>query len=162
MYLYFFFQVFVVSCVVYASKFKTIDGGIVTGIRPSPVSPSSLVIHREPRKPRESTTNAHDWVWLGRATLDSTNRNSTAINNNSNDMRIITNPLNINYCEPEDCLAATGFSNPSHIELPSKPPVSNSIDVNSNKAIDTSTYCKSKVGGGINKANNINEDLQVW
>lgn len=22
------------------------------------------------RRPRESTTNAHDWVWLGRATLE--------------------------------------------------------------------------------------------
>ncbi|KAJ8932719.1 hypothetical protein NQ314_014414, partial [Rhamnusium bicolor] len=153
--------VFVVSCVVYASKFKPIEGGITAGVRPSPVNPSSLIIHREPRKPRESTTNAHDWVWLGRATLDSSNRNSTAINNNSTDMRIISNPLNMNYCEPEDCLAATSFSNPSHIELPSRPPVTNPADVNSNKAIDTSTYCKGKVGGGINKANDNNDDLQV-
>lgn len=27
---------------------------------------NSLGIIREPRKPRESTTNAHDWVWLGK------------------------------------------------------------------------------------------------
>ncbi|XP_074036217.1 transmembrane protein 132C dtn isoform X2 [Leptinotarsa decemlineata] len=124
--------VFVVSCVVYASKFKPIEAGVTAGIRPSPVNPTSLVIHREPRKPRESTTNAHDWVWLGRATIDPSIRNST-VNNNPPDMRIITNPLNMNYCEPEDSLA-TSFSNPTHIELPSR------SDLNSNKAIDSSTY----------------------
>lgn len=149
-----YFQVFVVSCVVYASKFKPIEGVVPVGVRPASANPSNLVIHREPRKPRESTTNAHDWVWLGRATIDSSNRNSV-INNNQPDMRIITNPLNINYVEPEDCLA-TSFSNPSHIELPSKE------DINSNRAIDSSTYCKSKVGGGINNANDNNDELQVW
>lgn len=30
---------------------------------------TSLGIIREPRKPRESTTNAHDWVWLGTYTF---------------------------------------------------------------------------------------------
>ncbi|KAJ8975395.1 hypothetical protein NQ317_008610 [Molorchus minor] len=154
--------VFVVSCVVYASKFKPIEGNVTAGIRPSAVNPSNLVIHREPRKPRESTTNAHDWVWLGRATLDNSNRNSAAVNNNSTDMRIITNPLNMNYAEPEDCLAATSFSNPTHIELPSKAGVAGTSDINSNKSIDTSTYCKSKIGGGNNKPNVNNDELQVW
>lgn len=61
--------VFVVSCVVYASKYRTgadIDfkNGNVEG------TASSLKIVREPRRVRESTTNAHDWVWLGRSTMD--------------------------------------------------------------------------------------------
>ncbi|KAG5868104.1 hypothetical protein JTB14_034634 [Gonioctena quinquepunctata] len=146
--------VFVVSCVVYASKFKPIDAGVTAGIHPSPVNPTSLVIHREPRKPRESTTNAHDWVWLGRATLDPSIRTSV-VNNNPPDMRIITNPLNTNYCEPEDSLAMS-FSNPTHIDLPSR------SDLNSNRPIDSSTYCKSKGGGGITNANDNKDDLQVW
>lgn len=70
--------VFVVSCFVYASKHKMINfennkerpsaaaaagGGLnsVTGHFP---------ILRESRKHRESTTNAHNWVWLGRSTMD--------------------------------------------------------------------------------------------
>ncbi|XP_060527695.1 transmembrane protein 132C isoform X1 [Cylas formicarius] len=136
--------VFVVSCVVYASKFKPIEQGVTAGIHPSPVNPTNLVIHREPRKPRESTQNAHDWVWLGRATMDTTsNRNSTVVsNNNGTDIRIITNPLNTNYCDPDDCLA-TSFSNPSHIDLPSRSE-GNMADVNSNQAIDSRTYCRSK------------------
>lgn len=53
-----------VSCVVYASKFKPAEAGV--GLRAAPVNPpSSLMINREHRKPRETITNAHDWVWLG-------------------------------------------------------------------------------------------------
>jgi transmembrane protein 132 len=147
--------VFVVSCVVYASKFKAEEGAIAPGVRAAPVNPGSLVIHRENRKPRETTTNAHDWVWLGRATLDSSNRNSSVVNTNGNEMRITTNPLNLNYCDPDDCLA-TSFSNPSHIELPSC-----SADINSNRPIDTNTYCKSK-GEAPVAASTDNEELQVW
>lgn len=155
-------QVFVISCVVYASKFKPLEPGVTAGVKPSPVNPSNLVIHREPRKPRESTTNAHDWVWLGRATMDTSNRNSAVVNNNQSDMRIITNPLNMNYCEPEDTLAgATSFSNPTHIELPSVG-FRNEF-ANPNRVIDTSTYCKSKVGGGIaGNASENKDELQIW
>lgn len=57
---------FVVSCVVYASKFKPVDVGI-EGMRAAPVSMGgNISIQRETRKPRETTTNAHDWVWLGK------------------------------------------------------------------------------------------------
>ncbi|KAJ3642646.1 hypothetical protein Zmor_025409 [Zophobas morio] len=149
--------VFVVSCVVYASKFKAEEGGIATGVRAAPVNPGSLVVHRENRKPRETTTNAHDWVWLGRATLDSSNRNSAATNPNASEIRITTNPLNLNYCDPDDCLA-TSFSNPSHIELPS----SSQADINSNRPIDTSTYCKSKSTAATAGSSNDNDDLQIW
>lgn len=123
-----------------------------------------MIIHREPRKPRESTTNAHDWVWLGRATIDTSNRNSAVVNNNQSDMRIITNPLNMNYCEPDDTLTgATSFSNPTHIELPSVGFRSQAGEVNINGAIDTSTYCRSKVNGGIaTNANKNDDELQIW
>lgn len=76
-----YFQIFVVSCVVYASKFKPIGPEAITGLGPAmPLQPigdtgkiqvagligTSLGIGRDNRKPpRESTTNAHDWVWLG-------------------------------------------------------------------------------------------------
>ncbi|XP_017768079.1 PREDICTED: transmembrane protein 132D isoform X2 [Nicrophorus vespilloides] len=128
--------VFVVSCVVYASKFKPSDVAI-EGLKATPISTAGVGFNQ--RKPRETTTNAHDWVWLGRATLEpSSNRNSAVINNNTNEMRITTNPLNMNYCDPDDCVA-TSFSNPTHIELPSKPAES--------RIVDSSTYCKSKAGG---------------
>lgn len=143
--------VFVVSCVVYASKFKAEEAIITTGVRAAPVNPESLVIHRE-RNKRETTTNAHDWVWLGRATLDSSNRNSAATTTNGNEIRITSNPLNMNYCDPDDCLA-TSFSNPSHIELPSL-----SSDLNSNEPIDSSTYVRTK--SARNDEND--DDLQVW
>ena len=70
--------VFVVSCVVYASKFKPqppdspLTGAAVpvlsgAGAR-ARAAANQLASGRRP--PRESTTNAHDWVWLGRATLE--------------------------------------------------------------------------------------------
>ncbi|XP_049823614.1 transmembrane protein 132E isoform X2 [Aethina tumida] len=161
-------MVFVISCVVYASKFKNIEPGVTAGVRASPVNPGSLSYAKETRKPRETTTNAHDWVWLGRATMESSNRNSTVANNNANEMRITANPLNLNYVDPDDCLA-TSFSNPNHIELPSKSALqqheaSTSNNNNGGRQIDSSTYCKSKPnGGGVNTTNtNDNDELQVW
>lgn len=44
---------------VYASKFKPIEAG-THGLTAAPISSSQ----RE--RKRETTTNAHDWVWLGR------------------------------------------------------------------------------------------------
>ena len=44
------------------------------------VTANSLKIIREPRRVRESTTNAHDWVWLGRSTMD----RSSMIQDNAN------------------------------------------------------------------------------
>lgn len=83
--------VFVVSCVVYASKFKpqTIESSGSTsggssglqslGAAVSKVTGGSGIgsiglggsgHHGGKKQSRESTTNAHDWVWLGRATLE--------------------------------------------------------------------------------------------
>lgn len=80
-------------------------------------------------------------------------------------MRITTNPLNMNYCDPDDCVTSS-FSNPSHIELPSRPPEgANRV---STTPLDTSTYCKSK---GVTARNSnlvdsslsgVNDDLQIW
>nr|CAH7758294.1 unnamed protein product [Callosobruchus chinensis] len=138
--------VFVVSCVVYASRFKPMEAGVIAGVRPLPEYPSNItMLHEKPlrMRPRDSTTNAHDWVWLGRATVDNSNRNSALLNNN--DVRIITNPLNTNYCEPEDSLA-TCFSNPNHVELPSKSEIKPRV-------IDSTTYSRSKVDREIELGN---------
>lgn len=62
--------VFVVSCVVYASKFKPVPIEAVAGANEGGQDLLGLGILREPRKGRDSTQNAHDWVWLGRNTVD--------------------------------------------------------------------------------------------
>lgn len=70
--------VFVVSCFVYASKHKMInfenskDRPVVgmTATNTTPAAVAQFPILRESRKHRDSTTNAHNWVWLGRSTMD--------------------------------------------------------------------------------------------
>lgn len=102
-----------------------------------------------------SAANALSGFVAGRATLEyGSKRSSAVLNNNSNatEMRITTNPLNANYCEPEDCLA-TSFSNPTHIELPSRPPESVS------QVIDSTTYCKSKTSSD---SNTQSDEMQIW
>lgn len=85
-------------------------------------------------------------------------RSSTVVNNNPSEIRITANPLNANYCEPDDSLA-TSFSNPTHIELPSRSGESTSTG----HQVDSATYCKSKKGGGNSNSNPINDDdLQIW
>lgn len=61
--------VFVVACVVYASKFRPITMDNDAKNR-NKERTNSLKILRGPKKISESTTNAHDWVWLGRSTMD--------------------------------------------------------------------------------------------
>ncbi|KAK4874990.1 hypothetical protein RN001_011412 [Aquatica leii] len=143
--------VFVVSCMVYASKFKPVEPG-THGLTAAPIA---LNPQRD-RKPRETITNAHDWVWLGRATLEHNSNRSSTVNNNPPEIRITTNPLNMNYCDPDDCVPSS-FSNPTHIELPSSTAVDNNVH-----QVDSSTYCKSKPGGGIVNVNNTNDDVDVW
>ncbi|BES97907.1 Transmembrane protein 132E [Nesidiocoris tenuis] len=59
--------VFVVSCVVYASKFKADNAGpgIPNTMRPEMHSQNGMHGMRQ----CQTTQNAHDWVWLGRSTL---------------------------------------------------------------------------------------------
>ena len=61
--------IFVISCVVYASKFRpvTIDANGDASVLDALGNPG-VIGHN--KHSRESTTNAHDWVWLGRATMD--------------------------------------------------------------------------------------------
>lgn len=83
--------VFVVSCFVYASKHKMINfengkdrpvvgmtvGNTATTSTATAAAAAATInaghhfpMLRESRKHRESTTNAHNWVWLGRSTMD--------------------------------------------------------------------------------------------
>lgn len=122
--------VFVVSCIVYASKFKppNLEGGVVLN-GPSYPTPNntSMGIVRENRKSKPTTLNAHDWVWLGRASIGTNNTQyvpSRTYNNNNNvdenQVRITTNPMSLNYSDPDDAL--------NNAEPP--------------RTIDTSTYSK--------------------
>ncbi|XP_068629568.1 transmembrane protein 132E isoform X2 [Battus philenor] len=154
--------VFVVSCVVYASRLKpaTVEGGIGGGrslpavaeggrLQVAGLVGTTLGLARD-KPSTESTTNAHDWVWLGRATIERNgnrqlaNRNSaqpTDKSNNNQEMRITSNPLNYNYVDPEDAIRdngnvmVTSFDNPNSIELPSQ-------NEKKERVIDSTTYCK--------------------
>ncbi|VVC92454.1 unnamed protein product [Leptidea sinapis] len=152
-------MVFVVSCMVYAYRLKRVNsfnGGdchnntsaIESGrIQVTNLVGTTLGIAKE-KATRESTTNAHDWVWLGRATMEKNgnrhpvNRNSMQPcdnGNNNQEMRITSNPLNYNYVDPDDAIRdngnvmVTSFDNPNSIELPSQ---------NEKRVIDSTTYCK--------------------
>lgn len=143
--------VFVVSCVVYASKFKPQTIGspdsppeivpLSSNVRNTSNGSNSGAITGR-RQPHEPTTNAHDWVWLGRATLERASGLlvPAAVNNNPHrGMRITTNP---SYAQSD--LAGGGggvvkcFENPNHADIASTalapvPPV-----------IDSLTYCKDR------------------
>ncbi|XP_017893441.1 transmembrane protein 132E isoform X2 [Ceratina calcarata] len=129
--------VFVASCVVYASKFKPqppdspLAGSALpvlsSGAARARAAANQLASGRRP--PRESTTNAHDWVWLGRATLERAACGPQQV-------RVTSNPL-AGENEGEASELATSFDNPNHIELPSSGQRSNGSG-----PIDTTTYCK--------------------
>ena len=123
--------IFVISCVVYASKFRPVTIDMVSEEMGIPKEPSSTVMLRDSRRPRESTTNAHDWVWLGRATMD---RSMTQQDVDARDarIRITSNPMPLNYVDPNDAITMNSFDNPNAIELPTKP----------NGSINTATYTK--------------------
>lgn len=59
--------IFVISCVVYASKFRPIN--IESGLDPNDNETKSVIL-KDTKRSKETTTNAHDWVWLGRSTMD--------------------------------------------------------------------------------------------
>ncbi|XP_061712133.1 transmembrane protein 132E isoform X1 [Cydia pomonella] len=153
--------IFVVSCVVYASRLKPMAArGAPAGtgralpavaeggrLQVAGLVGTTLGLARD-KPERESTTNAHDWVWLGRATIErngnrhSTNRNSTQPDNGNTEMRITANPLNYNYVDPDDAIRndngnvmVTSFDNPNSIELPSQ-------SERRERPIDSTTYSK--------------------
>ncbi|XP_044592113.1 transmembrane protein 132E isoform X3 [Cotesia glomerata] len=125
--------VFVISCVVYASKFKPHQSDsplpsipMLGAVRARAAAASQQLASA--RRPRESTTNAHDWVWLGRATLE---RAACA----PQQVRVTNNPLAGEVDEEAGDLG-TSFDNPNHIELPA---TGNRVTVT---PIDSTTYCK--------------------
>ncbi|XP_049277564.1 transmembrane protein 132E isoform X1 [Anopheles funestus] len=113
--------VFVVSCVVYASKYRPVmidangDASVRDGMGHSTVF--------DVGKGNEScATNAHDWVWLGRATVDRSNADGLEMGVNQKDsrMHIISNPMNSKYDDmSEHVVQINSFDNPNHIQLPS-------------------------------------------
>lgn len=152
--------VFMVSCVVYAAKFRPItieqvqesEMGQVKSFHGAAGGASGAG-----RRGRDSTTNAHDWVWLGRSTLDQSNTESVDNNARGEEsvknvkkcprgcqlvlfifsldsrVRITSNPMPLNYVDPEDALTeVTSFDNPNHIPLPAV----------AGAPVDTSTYNK--------------------
>uniref|UniRef100_A0A8W7JGN5 Transmembrane protein 132C n=1 Tax=Anopheles albimanus TaxID=7167 RepID=A0A8W7JGN5_ANOAL len=113
--------VFVVSCVVYASKYRpvTIDVNGEASVRDGMGNSSIL----DAGKGSESyATNAHDWVWLGRATMDRCNVEAgSEITGNFRDsrMHIFSNPMNPKYGDAdESIIQINSFDNPNHIQLP--------------------------------------------
>lgn len=68
--------IFVISCVVYASKFRPIS--IESGLDPRENETNSSGILRDIKRQKEATSNAHDWVWLGRSTMDRNSINHEA------------------------------------------------------------------------------------
>ncbi|KAM7347234.1 transmembrane protein 132C dtn isoform 2-T2 [Cochliomyia hominivorax] len=94
--------VFVISCVVYASKFK--PSHVECGLNPSDIPKNSIntdLVYRDSKFLKEPTTNVHDWVWLGRSTMDRSSMltfssNDHNINGRDSRIRITNNPIN-NY-----------------------------------------------------------------
>lgn len=150
--------VFVISCVVYASKFRPVTIDQVEGHLGKDNITGGLGIARENRRPaRESTTNAHDWVWLGRATMDRSIIEQEGLNANGPDnqrgkftndllqcpgshpflclidsrMRITSNPMTMNYADPEDTVIELN-------NMENEPSTSAAAGL----TIDSSTYSK--------------------
>jgi transmembrane protein 132 len=129
--------VFVVSCVVYASKFRpvvTID----QLVSPTKDRYTGALSHlsREPRNIKESTTNAHDWVWLGRASIDRSSIAHDAASNvtqRDSRIRITSNPI-MSYSVQDETASKNGFEISHQNQMP--------LSKSTGHVIDTSTYNK--------------------
>lgn len=112
--------VFVVSCIVYASKYRpvTIDAHGDASVRDGM---GNCTVFDTGKGNESCATNAHDWVWLGRATLDRSNpENEVGTNYKDSRMHIINNPMNAKYGDPDErIIQINSFDNPNHIQLPS-------------------------------------------
>lgn len=72
--------VFVVSCFVYASKHKMVVADNINknrrasraalGANTGTIAAAAPILRDPRRRQNEMTTNAHNWVWLGRSTMD--------------------------------------------------------------------------------------------
>uniref|UniRef100_A0A182ITC8 Transmembrane protein TMEM132 C-terminal domain-containing protein n=1 Tax=Anopheles atroparvus TaxID=41427 RepID=A0A182ITC8_ANOAO len=113
--------VFVVSCIVYASRYRPItidvngDASVQDGMGNNSVF--------EVGKGNEScATNVHDWVWLGRATMDRSNTENASeagVNHRDSRMHIISNPMSSKYGDADESVVRiNSFDNPNHLQLP--------------------------------------------
>lgn len=123
--------VFVVSCFVYASKHKIIQAENKERIN------GRFPILREPRRQCEPTTNAHNWVWLGRSTMD----RSSMILENANDNLLHNRGLYIFFFFIYK-IGRNNFSMPhidSRIRITRNPIPANFIE-SENAIVDASIY----------------------
>ena len=128
--------VFIISCVVYASKFRPITVEVVSedmGINKDP-SEEAKEIWREPRRSREPTTNARDWVWLGRSTMDQPiiHHNPQTRPEISAPIRITSNPISTDHDDHDDIDEVQKQMSKSDNDIESK----------ENKNLNTATYTK--------------------
>ena len=97
--------VFISSCFVYASKFRRQKYPVHTTSLSQPSQQSHMAsIQHQAENPKTSVQNAHDWIWLGKSTLDpvngcceSTSRLSPASQQphrfSASEVNVISNPL---------------------------------------------------------------------
>lgn len=162
--------VFVVSCIVYASKYKPQNADfqddnncgdtslLSNGYKPlNQNNRHSAKLHtsqlREP-----TTTNVHDWVWLGRATLERASgllvpsismNDKLRRNKNENWIRITSNPTYTPEPNPDvDLNSDVHFHhNPNHISLPSETQTDNISYNKNNRQISNLSQSHSDVNG---------------
>ncbi|XP_052903604.1 transmembrane protein 132E [Anopheles moucheti] len=146
--------VFVVSCVVYASKYRPVmidangDASVRDGMGHSTVF--------DVGKGNEScATNAHDWVWLGRATVDRSNADVLEAGACQKDsrMNIISNPMNSKYDDMgEHHVQINSFDNPNHIQLPSAVAGTRTGIATNDKSVTPINSCTYKTRDRYNRA----------
>jgi len=106
--------IFVVTCFVYASKHK------LPVENKDRATTGRFPILRDRRKCSESTTNAHNWVWLGRSTMDRSSMiqeqsNDNVLHSRDSRIRITRNPMPGNYIETDNVnLPASNFGKRTH------------------------------------------------
>lgn len=144
--------VFVVSCIVYASKYKPQNADfqddhnssdapfLSNGYKPLNQNNGNSVKSHLSQLREPTTTNVHDWVWLGRATLERASgllvpsismNDKLRRNKNGNWIRITSNPTYTPEPNPDlDLNSESQFHNQNHVVPPES------------RRIDSTTYNK--------------------
>lgn len=141
--------VFVVSCVVYATKYKPQNTDYPGNYSDAPYLSNGYKLLSNPSAPTKRappTTNVHDWVWLGRATIQrasgllkpSLSTNDKFRRKNENWMRITSNPTYTPEPSPDTMLMGIDDNSGSKIEFNA----SHVSDKINRSRIDSATYNK--------------------